>query len=154
MKIKFYINYLLWHFIAKRLPESYSKLNFGAKKIRYHIGKNIIAKCGRNVNFEKGSVFSSNVEIGDNSGIGIDCTLYGKVLIGRDVMMGPECKFFTINHETKNLSIPMRLQGTTPEKEIIIGDNVWIGTRVIILPGVKIGSGSIIGADSIVTKSF
>ena len=94
------------------------------------------------------------MEIGDNSGIGIDCTLYGKVLIGRDVMMGPECKFFTINHETKNLSIPMRLQGTTPEKEIIIGDNVWIGTRVIILPGVKIGSGSIIGADSIVTKSF
>lgn len=40
------------------------------------------------------------------------------------------------------------------EKEVVIGNDVWIGTRVIILPGVTIGDHSIIGAGAVVTKSF
>lgn len=154
MKIKLAICYTLWHFIGKRLPESNAKINFGQKKIRYILGKNIVHKCGKNVNFEKMAIFSRRVEIGDNSGIGVNCVLNGKVIIGKDVMMGPECKFYTTNHEFKNLDKPMNLQGYSSEKQIIIGDDVWIGARVIILPGVKIAKGSIIGAGSVVIKSF
>jgi maltose O-acetyltransferase len=46
----------------------------------------------------------------------------------------------------------MNLQGMTPEKPVIIGDDVWIGTRVTILAGVHIGTGAIIGAGAVVTK--
>lgn len=43
-------------------------------------------------------------------------------------------------------------QGSTEERPVVIGNDVWIGGRVIILPGVKIGDGAIIGAGSVVTK--
>jgi len=52
------------------------------------------------------------------------------------------------------IDIPINQQGSTEEKPIEIGNDVWIGTRVIILPGVKIGDHSIIGAGAVVTKSF
>jgi len=43
-------------------------------------------------------------------------------------------------------------QGYIPDEPVIIGDDVWIGTRAIIMPGVKISNGSIIGAAAVVTK--
>ena len=46
----------------------------------------------------------------------------------------------------------MNLQGSAPPKKVTIGNDVWIGTRVIILPGVTIGNGVIIGAGAVVTK--
>ncbi len=46
----------------------------------------------------------------------------------------------------------MRGQGFSEEKAVVIGDDVWIGGRVIILPGVHVGSHSIIGAGAVVTK--
>ena len=46
----------------------------------------------------------------------------------------------------------MNQQWSLPKQKVIIGDDVWIGTRVIILPGVRVGTGSIIGAGAVVTK--
>ena len=57
------------------------------------------------------------------------------------------------SHEFKDINIPINLQGAEKEKPIIIGNDVWIGTRVIVLPGVIIGDHSIIAAGSVVTKS-
>ena len=67
--------------------------------------------------------------------------------------MGPDCIIYTQNHNFSNISIPMDQQGFQEEKEVIIEDDVWIGGRVIILPGVKIGKGSIIGAGAVVSKN-
>ena len=47
---------------------------------------------------------------------------------------------------------PMRLQGPQPVKPVTIGNDVWIGSRVTILPGVTIGNGVVIGASAVVTK--
>ena len=117
-------------------------------------GKLILAKCGKNVNIEKDAVFSSKVSLGNNSGIGIRASISGKTYIGDNVMMGPDCVIYSQNHEFSSIDIPMCRQGFQEEKPVYIGNDVWIGGRVTILPGVKIGNGAIIGAASVVTKDI
>lgn len=68
-------------------------------------------------------------------------------------MMGPEVYIYTQNHNFKRIDITMDKQGWSEEKSVVIEDDVWIGSRVTILPGVRIGKGSIIGASAVVTKS-
>lgn len=153
-KVKKVLGYILYNLFAKNLPVSYAKINLFSKKIRGFCGKLLLESCGTNVNIERGATFSSKVQIGDNSGIGINAFLQGRVVIGKNVMMGPECIIYTINHAFSRVDISMREQGLQEEKPVAIGDDVWIGGRVIILPGVKIGSGVIIGAGSVVTKNI
>lgn len=106
----------------------------------------------KNVNVQRNARFSHRCEIGDNSGIGEGARFYGKIVMGNDVMIGTECLIYTQNHAFENTEISMRLQGPQAEKPVVIGNDVWIGGRVIILPGVHIGNGAIIGAVSVVTK--
>lgn len=149
------ISLSMYYGIAQYLPKSTSFGGVLSMKFRYLLARNTFKKCGKNVNLENKAYFGSgsNLEIGDNSGIGTRCELYGKVIIGKDVMMAPEVIILTRNHKFSRTDVPMRLQGMNKEKKVIIGDDVWIGTRVIIMPGVRIGKGSIIAAGSIVTKN-
>ena len=110
------------------------------------------ARLGRNVNIEHGADFDSRLVIGDNSSLGIDAEAHGPVTIGRDVMMAPECVILTQNHCHDRTDIPMIQQGNEEPRPVTIGDDVWIGRRVIVLPGVTIGGGSIISAGAVVTK--
>lgn len=151
-KIKKLLGLALYHAIGKHLPTSFSPIKIGQKGFRGFCGRLILARCGKKVNIERKAVFSSRVELGDNSGIGINALIDGKCVIGRDVMMGPDCIIYTKNHSFSDTNIPMNLQGNQEEKPVYIGDDVWIGARVIILPGVNIGSHSIVGAGSVVTK--
>lgn len=150
-KIKRLIGKMIYVF-ARRLPESY-KIKLGQKRLRALCGKLLLSKCGKNVNIEKNAEFSYAVELGDNSGLGINCRISGKTVIGNNVMMGPNVCIFTKNHAFDRTDIPMTAQGMSEEKPVIIEDDVWIGANAIILPGVTISQGSIIGAGAIVTKN-
>lgn len=150
-----YLCLILYYSFAVYLPKSNRPHSLKlAKPIRYILCKNIFDTCGKNVNVEKGAYIGDgkNITIGDNSMVGVNCKLRRDVKIGNDVIMGEDVVMITLSHEFEYGSIPIRLQGYKKIKEIIIEDDVWIGTRVIILPGVKIGKGSIIGAGSVVTK--
>jgi len=153
-KIKKYLGMIIYNLIAKHLPVSFSPIKMGQKQIRGFCGKMILAKCGKNVNIEKGALFSSKVELGDNSGIGINSSIGGRCIIGNDVMMGRDCIVFTRNHKFDDITTTMRGQGFQEEKPVYIGDDVWIGGRVTILPGVHIGNHCIIGAGSVVSKDI
>lgn len=152
MKIKTILGCVLYRGFAMHLPISDSRINIFQKKLRGFCGKLILENCGENVNIEKGAMFSTEVSLGDYSGIGINAQINGKCTIGKYVMMGPNCTVHTRNHAFSDTTKPMMEQGFSEEKEVIIGDDVWIGSDVTILPGVKVGSHSIIGACSVVTK--
>ena len=151
-KINKKVWYIMYCIFGKNLP--YSRRGKIFKKIRYFFAKKIIKEIGNNVNIETGAVFNPKIKIGDNSGIGVRCEIVGTVEIGKNVMMGPEVIFYTQNHQFKDKSKTIIEQGYEKEKKIIIEDDVWIGRRVIILPGVTIKKGTVIGAGAIVTKTF
>ena len=153
-RIKRSIFRTVYYKIAVRLTYSSDKRFWGcvAKKLRARCAAEFLSFVGKDVNIEKGDMITSTMEIGDRSGVGINAKMHGKVIIGNDVMMGPECIIYTQNHDFSRTDIPMNKQGFSEEKPVIIGDDVWIGGRVIILPGVNVGKGAIIGAGSVVTK--
>lgn len=141
---------LLYVVFAKNLPLSYHVK--ASKAIRGFFAKHILKSMGKDVNIEKGALFDSQVEIGDRSGIGANCSVLGPVKIGKFVNMGPDVIIYTRNHAHDRTDITMQEQGFEEYKEVCIDDDVWIGGRVIILPGVKIGKGCIIGAGAVVSK--
>lgn len=155
-RIMRFIASVVYFGLARYLPVSYSPLSLGlTKPFRAILCRFMFKKCGRNINVEQGALFGYNVEIGDNSGIGINCRLHtsGGIIIGDNVMMGPDVVVISQNHKHNDIAKPMIEQGYE-RVPVIIEDDVWIGTRVIILPGVRIGRSSIIGAGAVVTKDF
>lgn len=145
---------LIYYFILRWLPCSYGRLGFFSKMLRYYCCRNIFKSCGKNVNIERKARFGngSTLIVGNNSGLGENCILLGTVNIGENVMMGPDVMMISRNHEFSRIDIPMILQEFQNEDPIIIHDDVWIGARVIILPGVHVGRGVVIGAGAVVTK--
>ena len=125
-------------------------------KIRRLLCKRIFEYCGENVNIEKGAHFGDGdrIRIGNNSGLGVNCHIPNGSVIGNDVMMGPNCYVHPRNHSFSNTDIPMRLQGYSENKPVVIEDDVWIGRDVTIMVGKHIKKGSIIAACSVVTKDF
>ncbi len=126
------------------------------KSLRYHCCRHIFKKCGKNVNVERGAFFASGSElcIGDFSGLGYHCNVPGNTIIGKYVMMAPNCYILGSNHSFDNCETPMMFQGDYERKQTIIEDDVWIGRNVILTPGRVIKKGSIIGIGCILTKDF
>ena len=152
-KFRIVLGKFIYGVLARWLPESYTPIvGRYAKWLRQICGKLILKKCGKNVNIEKGAVFASSVSLGSNSGIGINCKLGSEVEIGDNVMMGPYCTIYSRNHAFDKTDIPMCQQGFQEIKPVCIGNDVWIGGHVIILPGVHVSNGAIIGAGAVVTK--
>ena len=148
MSLRTFVGKVLYRTIGNILPDSSKGKIY--RRTRSTFGKMIVHKCGTNTNFGKHARFSHQVSIGDNSGIGNRAFLQGMVIIGRNVMMAEDVKIFTVNHKTSRIDVPMCEQGVQKERAVIIGDDVWIGSNVIILPGSKIGNGVILGAGSVV----
>ena len=95
------------------------------------------------------------LHIGKNCAINKGCffSALGGIKIGDFVAIAHDCSFHTNSHNYENKEIPIAQQGRTLKK-IIIEDDVWIGCHTVVLQGVKIGKGSIIGANSLVNKNI
>ena len=154
MKIVYLI---LYYLLAKNLPmQPFPGYSF-YYKMRFFLVKRIIKKCGQKVVVKNNCYFGdgSKLIVGDFSQLGQNGRFGGPITIGSNVMMGPDIVIMAVTHDVSDFSKPMiDPNNRAIENPVLIGNNVWIGTRVLILPGVNIGNNSIIGAGSVVTKSF
>ena len=107
--------------------------------------------------------YGNNIYIGNNTEINMNCTFLddNKIVIGKNGLIAPNVQIYTAFHPTNAIDRfgLLKKDGTfefckTQTKPVIIGDNVWIGGGVIILPGVTIGNNVVIGAGSVVTKNI
>lgn len=92
-----------------------------------------------------------DVVIGDNTRIGIHCTVIGPVTIGSHVNLAQGITVTALNHNFNDPSLRIDEQGVST-KAVVIGDDVWIGANAVILPGVTIGSHVVVAAGAVVTK--
>ena len=125
-------------------------------KLRYLAVRKLLAYCGEDVVVKDNCYFGNGnkLKVGDRSQLGQNARLGGTITIGDDVVMGPDVVMMATSHEFKDLNTPINMQGAKPEEPIVIGNDCWIGTRVIILPGVHIGNKCIVAAGAVVTRSF
>ena len=95
---------------------------------------------------------NSKIEIGENTTIGYHTFIVSSkyIKIGSDCLIAPFVYIIDDNHQTKK-GININLQDHDKEP-IIIGNDVWIGTRSTILKGVKIGDGAVVASGSVVTS--
>ena len=147
------ILYVLYLIFLRNTPEDYRPYSLFFPFLRNLFVKSYLKKCGKNIRVKNRAEISPRSKVGNNSELGTRCMVQANVEIGDNVIMGPDVKIYSRNHKTDRIDTPIQEQG----KEILetkIGNDVWIGANVIILPGVVIGNHSILAAGSVVTKNI
>ncbi len=140
---------------AKELCYEYNHLRPTEEKKQKEIIKELLGKtkesfeilapffCDYGYNIEVGENFFSNYNL-----VILDCA---KVRFGDNVFIAPNCGFYTAGHP---IDFERRNAGLEYAYPITVGDNVWIGGGVQVMPGVTIGSNVVIGGGSVVVKDI
>lgn len=113
---------------------------------KFHLGRNSVVESFACINNAMGDVI-----IGDHTRIGLHNTIIGPVTIGNHVNLAQNITVTALNHIFSDIQKRIDEQGvsTTP---VVIEDDVWIGANAVILPGVTIGTHSVVAAGAVVTK--
>ena len=133
---------------AELLQQAYPNCTFNDNVYIMDMKK---VKIGTNCFFAANSQIYGTVRIGNNCWFGGNFQAHGEVEIGNNVICAFDSVILSSNHNYNGDLIPFDYKNII--RPVKIEDNVWIGARSIILPGVKIGEGAIVGAGSVVTKS-
>ena len=141
--------------ICKKKCYKYNQLSPEKIKERNEIISEILGKVGKVFLLEQPFMcdYGYNIEIGENFCSNHNLLILdpAKVTFGDNVMIGPNCGFYTTTHPLNPI---LRNKGYQQAKPIKIENNVWICSNVIVLGGVTIGENSVIAAGSVVTKSI
>lgn len=140
---------------AKDLCFQYNNIKPSDREKRKEFIKKLFGKTGENITVESNFQcdYGYNINVGENFYMNHNCVVLdgAKVEFGNNVFIAPNCAFYTAGHP---LDYETRNKGLEYTKPIEIGNNVWIGGNVVVLPGVKIGDNVVIGAGSVVTKDI
>ena len=136
----------LWKFNNLR-PDNTEEMNEILKDLFGSIGERFI------INQPFRCDYGRNIFLGEDCFINFNCTILdeAKVIIGDNAFLGPNVSIYTACHP---LEVEKRNKFIEWAEPVTIGNNVWIGGDVTILPGVIIGDNVVIGAGSVVTKNF
>lgn len=140
---------------AKDLCLEYNNTKFSQTKVRDILIRQILGKAGKEtcVTAPFWCDYGFNIEVGDNFYSNHNLTILdcGKVKFGNHVFVGPNCGFYTAGHP---IDSEERNKGLEYAYPITVGDNVWFGGGVSVMPGVTIGSNVVIGGGSLVNKDI
>lgn len=140
----------LWFWLLSIIPGLLGRV------IRARLMPPFFGACGKHQTFQTNLRVTTPklLRIGShcNFGQGVFITAGGGVTMGDYVGMGPDSKVWSVNHRFEDPDVPWLNQGYD-YKEVVIGDDVWIGASAFVMPGVNIGKGSIISAGTILSKS-
>lgn len=140
---------------AKDLCFEYNQIRPSNQEERDELIKKILGKTGKNIliqsNFQ--CDYGYNISVGENFYMNHNCIILdgAKVEFGDNVFVGPNCGFYTAGHP---IEVGLRNKGLEYARPIKVGNNVWFGGNVVVLPGVTIGNNVTIGAGSVVTKDI
>lgn len=146
--------YIIYQVCAKHLPRSYEFGVIGvlSKKVRNILCRIIIKNASPTIFVERGADFGGGKKLvlKEHACIGENARFMGEgaITIGAHVMMGPDVMIITSDHELNKEGFEKGFI----TKDVVIGDYAWIGARVIILKGVKIGKRGVVAAGSVVTR--
>jgi acetyltransferase-like isoleucine patch superfamily enzyme len=145
------IGYKNIHFHGSFTLNEYCQINSISSNVNF-VGTNF--SLGSNCKLICTSVLSQlgrGFEFGDNVGINSFCFLgaQGGLKIGSDTIIGPYTSIFTENHDYKGVEPKIR-KNPSVRKSVEVGQNCWIGAKVIILPGSRIGNNCVVAAGAIV----
>jgi len=134
----------------------FNRLKPGELELKQQYMRDIFAECGENCYIElplHANWGGRNVHFGDCVYANSNLTLVddGQIFVGSHVMFGPNVTVVTASHP---IEPELRARGLQYNRDVHIGENVWIGAGAVILPGVRIGENAVIGAGSIVTKDI
>lgn len=115
---------------------------------RFSLGRRSVVESYACINNAVGDVI-----IGDHTRIGLHCTIIGPVNIGNHVNLAQGITVTALNHNFADGELRIDQQGVSTQP-VSIGDDVWIGTNAVILPGVTIGKHVVIAAGAVVTKDI
>lgn len=140
---------------CKDLCSEYNHLAPSQLEKRTELMKRILGKTGTRFFMEQTfwCDYGYNIEIGENFYANHNCVILdaARVVFGDNVFIAPNCGFYTAGHP---LDAETRNAGLEYARPITVGDDVWIGGNVVVLPGVRIGSNTVIGAGSVVTRDI
>ena len=146
---------VLYYAVFSRLPmEEFPGGKF-FNRLRAMAARRILPHFGQRTRLSSGCYFGD----GHRLRIGSDCTiaqnvrLNGTITIGNDCLIAPDVVMMSTTHNHTRTDIPIARQGSGEEQPIVIEDGVWVGTRVVILPGVTIGHDSIVATGAVVSRS-
>lgn len=140
---------------AKELLYDYNLLRPSQKEEKKQLLQTLLGKTGEQVIIEPPFAcdYGYNIEVGENFFANMNCVILdgAKVRIGDNAFIAPNVGIYTAGHP---LDVEQRNKGLEYAYPVTIGDNVWIGAGVHILPGVTVGDNVVIGAGSVVTKNI
>ena len=140
---------------AKDICYEYNNLKPSELEKRKEVIKKLLGKTEENFLIEQPFVcdYGYNIEIGKNFYANHNLVILdaAKVKFGDNVFIAPNCGIYTAGHP---IDVKERNEGIEYARPITVGNNVWIGGNVVILPGVEIGDNVTIGAGSVVTKNI
>jgi len=123
------------------------------QSLRRAVYRRMLAACGDGCVFLEHVVFTcpQRIRVGSRAAIsrGVQFQGAGGIDVGDDVLMGPGVKVWSINHQFDDPRRTIAAQGFT-EAPVVIEDDVWLGANVVVLPGSRIGRGSVVAAGSVV----
>jgi len=149
MNLKKALGYVLYTCVGGVLPHGTYKQFPISQSIRRLSCKLLFNRAGKGINVGRKCRLSSQISMGDNSGIGDNSFISGKLEIGENTMIAPQCAFIGLNHKFDELTLQHVGSESSP---IVVGNHVWIGYGARVLSGVHIGDYAIIGAGAVVTK--